>query len=89
MDSTPDAYLPETNILLTSRGSPSGSKSEIVVHRDCDFLLRSQIPLRGLDRRVPEQEFDLLQIATILPAELGTGAAEVVSAEVFDSDLLR
>ena len=36
-----------------------------------------------------EQEFDLLQIPAILPAQLGTGAAEVVGAEVLDPDLLR
>jgi hypothetical protein len=38
---------------------------------------------------VAEQEFDLLQIPTVLPAELGAGTAEVVGAEVFDSNLLR
>jgi len=36
---------------------------------------------------VPQQELDLLQIAAVLPAQLGAGAAEVVGAEVFDSDL--
>jgi hypothetical protein len=36
-----------------------------------------------------EQEFDLLQIPAILPAEFGAGASEIVGAEVFDSDLLR
>jgi hypothetical protein len=35
-----------------------------------------------------EQEFDLLQIPAILPAELGAGAAQVVGAEVLDPDLL-
>jgi hypothetical protein len=38
---------------------------------------------------VAEQEFDLLQIAAVLAAELGAGAAEVVGAEVLDPDLLR
>src|SRR5437016_5126867 len=82
-------YLPETNMMLTSRGSSSGSKSEIVVHGDLDLLLRPQIPLGGLDRGVPEQELDLLQIAAAFAAELGTGSAQVVSTEVLDSDLLR
>jgi hypothetical protein len=35
------------------------------------------------------EEFDLLQIPAILPTELGAGAAEVMSAEVLDPDLLR
>jgi hypothetical protein len=38
---------------------------------------------------VPEQEFDLLKIATVLTAQLGTGTAEIMGAEVLDPDLLR
>jgi hypothetical protein len=38
---------------------------------------------------VAEQEFDLLEVPAALPAELGAGTAEVVSAEVLDPDLLR
>jgi hypothetical protein len=39
---------------------------------------------------VGEQEFDLFQIPAVLPALLvGTGAAKVVGAEMFDFDLLR
>jgi hypothetical protein len=38
---------------------------------------------------VAEQKFDLLQILAVLPAKLDTDAAEVVGAEMFDSDLLR
>jgi hypothetical protein len=38
---------------------------------------------------VPEQKFYLLQIATILPAEFGAGAAQIVCAEVLDANLLR
>jgi phage replication-related protein YjqB (UPF0714/DUF867 family) len=76
-------------MMPTSRGSFSGSKSEIVVHGDLDLLLRPQIPLGGLDREAAEQELDLLQIAATFAAELGTGSAQVVSTEVLDSDLLR
>jgi hypothetical protein len=46
------------------------------------------MPLGRLVHRVPEQELDLLEIAAVLPAELGAGAAEVVYAEVLDADLL-
>jgi hypothetical protein len=38
---------------------------------------------------VPEQEFDLLEIAAILAAEFRAGAPQVMSAEVFDPDLFR
>ena len=65
------------------------SEPQVVVHRDLDILSRTQIALRRLDRGVPQQEFDLLQIAAVLPAQLGAGAAEVVGAEVLDPDLLR
>jgi hypothetical protein len=42
-----------------------------------------------LYRGLAEQEFDLLQISAILAAKLGAGAAEIVGAEAFDSNLLR
>jgi hypothetical protein len=38
---------------------------------------------------MPKQELNLLQIAAILPAELGTGTTEVMRTEVFNPDLLR
>ena len=65
------------------------SQSQIVIHGNGDLLLGTEIAFSRLDRGVAEQEFDLLQIPAVLPAELGAGAAEVVGAEVFDSDLLR
>lgn len=65
------------------------SESQIVVYSYLNLLFRPQIPFRGLNRRVAEQELDLLQIATTFSTELGAGAAKVMGAEVFDSDLLR
>jgi hypothetical protein len=38
---------------------------------------------------VSQQEFDLFQITAILTAQLRTGTAKIMSAEVFDPDLLR
>ena len=60
-----------------------------VIHSDSDLLFRPEIPLGGLDGRVPEQELDLLEIAARLAAELGAGAPEVMGAEVLDADLAR
>ena len=53
--------------------------SQVVIDRYGDFLLRSQIPFRGLDGRVPEQELDLFEIASIFVAELmGWSAASAL-----------
>jgi hypothetical protein len=64
-------------------------QSEVVVYSDLDILFGAQIAFGGLDRGVPQQELDLLQIPAVLPAEFGAGAAEIVGAEVLDADLLR
>ena len=69
--------------------SRSPLESKVVVHRDLYILIGTQIPLGGLDRRVPQQEFDLLQIPAALPTQFRAGAAEVVGAEMFEADLLR
>jgi hypothetical protein len=64
-------------------------QAKVIVHRYRDLLIRPKVALCRLDGRVPQQEFDLLQIPAIFPAQLGTGAAQVVGAEVLDPDLLR
>ena len=61
----------------------------VIVHCDLNVLLRPQVTLSGLDRGVPEQELDLLEIAAVLAAELRASPTEVVGAEVLDPDLLR
>src|SRR5882757_6477513 len=53
------------------------------------YPVRNQIPLRGLDRRVPQPEFDLLQIPAILPTQFRAGTAKVMGAEVLDPDFFR
>jgi hypothetical protein len=37
---------------------------------------------------VPEEELDLFEVATALPAELGAGPAQVMRSELLDSNLL-
>jgi hypothetical protein len=44
------------------------SKSQVVIHRNCDLLLRTKISFRRLDRGVAKKKFDLLQVASILAA---------------------
>ena len=63
------------------------SKPQIVVHRDFDLLLRAQVAFGGLDGGVAEQELDLFDIAAILAAEFGAGAAQVVRPKALDPDL--
>jgi hypothetical protein len=95
------AFLPPGRIVAESiqdtsgrayanRGAhPESLQSQVIVDRDLDILFGAQIAFGGLDRGVPQQELDLLQIAAILPAELGAGAAQIVGAEALDPDLLR
>jgi hypothetical protein len=65
------------------------SQSQIVIHSNGDLQLGTEIAFGRLDRGVAEQEFDLLQIPAVLPAQLGAGPAEIVGAEVLDADFLR
>ena len=70
---------------MRSRRSPL--QSQIIIHSNGDLLIGTEIPLSSLDRRVAEQEFDLLQIPAVLAAEFGAGAAQVVGAEALNPDL--
>jgi hypothetical protein len=65
------------------------SQSEVVVDGNGQFLLSAEIALGRLDRSVAEQKLNLRQVPAILAAKFCAGAAQVVCAEVFDSDLLR
>ena len=71
-----------------SCGEPA-LQPQIIVHGDGDLLFRTEISLGRLDGGVPKQELDLLQISTILPAQLRTGPAQIMCSEVLDPNLLR
>jgi hypothetical protein len=64
------------------------SDAEIVVHSDHNLLLGAKIALCGLNRRMPEQELDLLEIASGLAAELGAAPAQIMDPESLDANLL-
>lgn len=65
------------------------SKPQVIIHCNNDLLIGPEIALCRLDRRVPKQEFDLLEIPTALPAQLRASPAEVMGTKVLDPDLLR
>jgi hypothetical protein len=44
------------------------SQSQIVIHSKDDLLLRSQIPFCCLNRGMPQQKLDLLEVAAVFPA---------------------
>lgn len=51
-----------------------------------DVLLRPKIALGRLDRRVPEQELNLLQVPAGLAAQFRTRTPQVMGAEPLDPD---
>ena len=70
----------ELEAAVSQRSRGESLQSQVIVHRDRNVLLRPEIAFSRLDRGVSEKEFDLLQIAAILPAEFGAGTAEIVGA---------
>jgi len=55
-------------------------RSEVkkVVHRMSEILFAAQIAFRGLDRGMPQQELNLLQLATATVAQLRAGSPQVM-----------
>jgi hypothetical protein len=71
-----------------SRGI-AGFDSEVVVHSDAQLLFAAQVPLRRLNRNVPEQELNLIQLATREMTQTGTSPAEIVRCKLLDSRASR
>ena len=78
------------NRISTNQGTESTRYVDFLLvkeQRHIRCFIGAQIPLGG--RRMPQQKLDPLQVTAVLPAQLGAGPAEVMSAEVLDPDLLR
>jgi hypothetical protein len=72
----------ELEAAVSQHSRDASLQSEVIVHRDLNVLLRPEIAFGGLDRRVAEQEFDLLQIPAVLPAQL-MGWSAVFTQSIF------
>lgn len=63
--------------------------AKIVVDRNPVLLLGAQISFRRLNRAMPQQELDLLKIATRFAAEFRASSTEIVRSKLLNPDLLR
>jgi hypothetical protein len=63
---------------LFRRSSCPGCKVEAVVYRVPEILLAAQVSFGGLNRRMAEQELNLLQFTAARMAQLGTGPTQIV-----------
>ena len=58
------------------------SEVEKIVHWMPEILLAAEIAFRGLDRCMPEQELNLLQLTTAVVTQFRTGPPQVVRGNV-------
>ena len=66
-------------------------RSEVkkIVHRMSEILFAAEIAFRRLDRCMPQQELNLLQLATARVAQLRTGSSASHAAQYAPSPLSR
>jgi hypothetical protein len=64
---------------------PVRSEVKKIVHRMSEILFAAQIAFRRLDGCVPQQELNLLQLATARVAQLRTGSPQVVRCDMLQS----
>jgi hypothetical protein len=58
------------------------SEVEKIVYWMSEILFAPEIAFRGLDRCVPQQKLNLLQLTAAVVAQLRTGSAEVMGRDV-------
>jgi hypothetical protein len=58
------------------------SKVEKIVHWMPEILFAAEIVFRRLDGDMPQQELDLLQLSTIVVAQLRTGSSQIMRCDV-------
>ena len=61
------------------------SEVEKIVHWMPEILFAAEIVFRRLDGNMPQQELDLLQLSTIIVAQLRTGSPQIMWSDVLQS----
>jgi len=61
------------------------SEVEKIVYWMPEILFAAEIALCGLDRCVPQQKLNLLQLTAARVAQLGTGSAQVMRGDVLQA----
>jgi hypothetical protein len=61
------------------------SEIKKIVHRMSQILFAAEIAFRRLHRCMPQQELNLLQLATAGVAQLGTGSAQVMRSDMLQA----
>ena len=61
------------------------SEVEKIVHRMSEILFAAKVAFRGLDRCMPQQELNLLQLTTAVVKQFRTGSTQVVRGNVLQS----
>ena len=64
---------------------PVRSEFKKIIHRMSEILFAAEIAFRGLHRCMPEQELNLLQLATARVAQLGTGSSQVMRCNMLQA----
>ena len=59
------------------------SKVKKVVYRMSQILLATEIAFRSLNRCVPQQELNLLQLSSAVMTQLRTGPPQIMRRDVF------
>jgi len=58
------------------------SEVEKIVHWMPEILFAAEIVFRRLNGNMPQQELDLLQLSTIVVAQLRTGSTQIMRCDV-------
>jgi len=58
------------------------SEVEKIINGMAEILLAAEVAFRGLDRCMPEQELNLLQLTATVVAQLRTGSAQIMRRNV-------
>src|SRR5580704_1522244 len=64
---------------------PVRSEVKKIIHRMSEILFAAEIAFRGLHRCMPEQELNLLQLATARVAQLGTSSSQVMRCNMLQA----